>query len=96
MPKNQNRHAQVWTERSRACGDCGEDIPLTETAFYWDVSDDEVFWTGCPPRFGPICELCWEKRDNYEPPDPDGEAFRGGEAAAFTADQQARLQRDAK
>jgi Zn-finger nucleic acid-binding protein len=34
--------------------------------------------------------------DNYEPPDPDGEAFRGREAAAFEAEQMARIQRKLK
>ena len=33
---------------------------------------------------------------NYEPPEPDGEAFRGGEAAGFRAEQQAQHQRDLK
>jgi hypothetical protein len=31
-----------------------------------------------------------------EPPEPDGECFRGGEAAAFEAEQQARIQRELK
>lgn len=35
------------------------------------------------------CEDC-------EPPEPDGEAFRGGEAAAYERDQQAAIQRDLK
>jgi hypothetical protein len=34
-----------------------------------------------------LCELCIED-DNREPGEPDGEAFRGGEAAAFARDQQ--------
>ena len=33
---------------------------------------------------------------DYEPPEPDGEAFRGGEAAAFERETQARIQRDLK
>jgi hypothetical protein len=33
---------------------------------------------------------------DYEPPEPDGECFRGGEAAAFERDQQARIQRELK
>jgi uncharacterized Zn finger protein (UPF0148 family) len=33
---------------------------------------------------------------NYEPPEPDGEAFRGGEAAAYSAEEQARIQRELK
>jgi hypothetical protein len=39
---------------------------------------------------------CKECLDNYEPPDPDGECFRGGEAAAYEAETQARIQRDLK
>ena len=35
------------------------------------------------------CEDC-------EPPEPDGEAFRGGEAAAYEAEQMARIQRTLK
>lgn len=31
-----------------------------------------------------------------EPSEPDGECFRGGEAAAFLADEQARIQRELK
>jgi RecJ-like exonuclease len=39
------------------------------------------------------CHECW---DNYEPDDPDGEAFRGGEASSFEAETQARIQRELK
>lgn len=46
-------------------------------------------------------ELCtrvypnWSNEDPVpdEPPEPDGECFRGGEAAAYLADQQAAAQR---
>ena len=34
-----------------------------------------------------LCADCFKARDNYEPPDADGEAFRGGEAAAYQAEQ---------
>ena len=33
---------------------------------------------------------------NDEPPDPDGECFRGGEAADALAEEQARIQRELK
>lgn len=33
---------------------------------------------------------------NYEPPEHDGETFRGGEADAFTREQQADIMRDLK
>ena len=39
------------------------------------------------------CDECWRDADNYEPPEPDGECFRGGEAAAFLAEQQAEAMR---
>ena len=35
------------------------------------------------------CEDC-------EPPEPDGECFRGGEAAGYLAEQQAKIQRELK
>lgn len=42
-------------------------------------------WT---PDNGPEhCVFCGTERE-YEPPEPDGEEFRGGEAAAFLRDQQ--------
>jgi len=39
-------------------------------------------------RFNEACER--------EPDEPDGECFRGGEAEAYTAEQQARIQRELK
>lgn len=36
------------------------------------------------------CRAC---ETNYEPPEPDGEDFRGGEAAAFQREQMAEWQR---
>jgi hypothetical protein len=33
---------------------------------------------------------------NYEPPDDDGECFRGGESAAYEASEMARIQRELK
>lgn len=41
------------------------------------------------PCTQPDCEVCWPD----EPPEPDGECFRGGEAAAFEAEQMAEWQR---
>ena len=60
--------------------DCGE--PATTT---WDEGSEYAFWTQ-RPRYTPVCAECWAKRDNYDSPDPDGEAFRGGEAAAYLAE----------
>ena len=36
------------------------------------------------------------RRIDREPPEPDGECFQGGEAAAYEAQQQARIQRELK
>ncbi len=70
-----------------SCADCGEPATMD-----WDEGPDYAFWTS-EPRRTPICDDCWEKRDNREPPEPDGEAFRGGEAAAYQAEQMAAAQR---
>ena len=69
------------------CEDCGE---CSTGAF--DEGWDYAFWTS-RPRFTPICDDCKTRRENDEPPEPDGEAFRGREAAAFLAEQQAAAQR---
>jgi hypothetical protein len=45
------------------------------------------------PCCDPDCEKCWPDR---EPPDPDGECFRGREYASALAEQQARIQRELK
>ena len=37
-----------------------------------------------------------EASERDEPDEPDGECFRGGEAAAFERDEQARIQRELK
>lgn len=72
------------------CNECGE--PAT---CEWDEGADYAYWTN-GERFTPVCADCWTVRDNEEPPEPDGEAFRGGEAAAFNRDEMARIQRELK
>lgn len=67
--------------------DCGE--PGTTV---WRHSDDEVFWTRCPLEVV-LCSDCWTRRDNREPAEPDGEAFRGGEAEAYWNEQMAQWQK---
>ena len=63
-----------------------------EYAYPPDYSDldPDVFCTkhGKPlaTKYASWCEDC-------EPPDDDGEAFRGGEAAAFEREQMAHIQR---
>jgi hypothetical protein len=45
----------------------------------------------------PLSHPCFGEPDvDYEPPEPDGECFRGGEAAAYNAEEQARIQRELK
>lgn len=77
----------------RTCLDCYEDIPQTETAFFVPTSPDEQFWLGKSATEGPLCADCKVKRENAEPADPDGECFRGVEAAAFEAEQMAAERR---
>jgi hypothetical protein len=81
-----DRHASM-----DICIDCYEQIEGTR--HYIPTPLDEQFWTGASPMTGPLCEGCKGKRDNYEPPEPDGEAFRGGEAAAYQAEQMERARR---
>lgn len=52
----------------------------------WDEGEDYAFWTR-HPRYTPVCAECYQRKDNAEPPEPDGEAFRGNEAAAYRAEQ---------
>lgn len=58
----------------------------------WDEGPDYAFWTS-QPRYTPVCGECYIRRDNYEPPEPDGEAFRGNEAAAYQAEQMEKARR---
>ena len=44
----------------------------------------------CPDCRDNLAEAAWERQQE------DGERFRGGEAAAFEAEQQARIQRELK
>lgn len=68
------------------CEDC-EDAVAIRT---WDT--DPYGYGPMSERYVSLCGECWTARDNYEPPEPDGEAFRGGEAAAYEAESQARIQ----
>ena len=49
---------------STACTDC--DAPATRQ---WDLGDQHAFWMGY--RFEPVCDACYQDRDNWEPADPD-------------------------
>lgn len=48
--------------------------------------------------FCPYCgkKLAQESYHDREPPEPDGECYRGGEAASALAEEQARIQRELK
>ena len=70
------------------CARC-EDEPATRE---WDRGEDYAFWTREPRRI-PVCDACYRYYDNYEPPEPDGECFRGREAAAFLSEQLDRAMR---
>lgn len=63
------------------CHDCAEWGEQTTATRTWDRGYDFAFWTH-EVQVIAVCEEHWHRRDNYEPPEPDGEAFRGGEAAA--------------
>lgn len=49
-----------------------------------------------PHRGHDRCLECLVAAGDYEPPEPDGECFRGGEAAAYQAEEMARVQRELK
>lgn len=64
-------------------------------------TDPSDYW--CPkcehPRDACICEQYGPDDDigkDREPPDPDGECFRGSEYASALAEEQARIQRELK
>lgn len=66
-----------------ACDDCGELATTVGKEYTWH---DRYYLV-------PLCAVCLTRRENREPPEPDGEAFRGGEAAAYENEQMARWQR---
>jgi len=49
----------------------------------------------CGFTYGTHSDDCSQHPD-YEPPEPDGEDFRGDEAAAYEAEEMARIQRTLK
>lgn len=57
----------------------------------WDCCDEHE--TAFPR--GEACPGCVGDMD-IEPPEPDGECYRGGEAAGALAEEQARIQRELK
>jgi hypothetical protein len=67
------------------CPECGE-------ACERDEVDNGVGMEPCGPWGCPECQW-FEGKEPREPGDPDGEAFRGGEAAAYEREQMAGWQR---
>lgn len=56
----------------------------------FDDLDPDVF---CLKHGKPLATKCASYCEDCEPPEPDGEDFRGGEAAGYGAEQQAAAQR---
>lgn len=76
----------------KTCYDCTEWGEDRHAVARWD-NREVHYYLPHEPEWLDLCAEHFSKRDNYEPPDPDGEAFRGGEAAAFAAEQMAAAQR---
>jgi hypothetical protein len=77
--------ADLFCEKC-AC-ECGE--PATQ---FFDEGEQYARYTG-EPRHTPVCAACFTRKDNEEHPEPDGEAFRGGEAAAYEREQMEQARR---
>lgn len=82
-----------------ACADCGA---KTECPGTWEENYDgepevicpEFHLVGGTTNGDFTCQACeWKREDHTEPDEPDGEAFRGGEAAAVQRDQMIDAQR---
>lgn len=84
------------------CRVCGHNVPRSGYPRYYCCNGDMC---GCGGGTLPdnVCSSsCLENEDSLvplevleddEPPEPDGECFRGGEAAAYEAEQMAQWQR---
>lgn len=73
--------------------DTSENVARPTDPKYCRCSDPENCTEAIP---GYICKAGLTCDPDYEPPEPDGEDFRGGEAAAYSAEEQARIQRELK
>lgn len=61
---------------------------------HWTGDDDREANMECTDEAETCgCKDCRDWRENREPDDADGEAFRGGEAAAYEREQQVAAQR---
>lgn len=85
--------------RDKRCIACGGELPLPTWSGqpYICCSGNDC---GCGGGVLPVefCSVdCWENYDpDREPPEPDGEFFRGAEAASALAEEQAWIQRNLK
>lgn len=76
---------------------CGQ-VLISEDEYDRQMSRPDLLW--CCPHCGSTASF----DDDYfeethcpdEPREPSGECFRGGEAAAYEAEEQARIQRELK
>jgi len=59
------------------CFDCQDERGIRA----WTFSPEERRWSIGLPATVLLCYSCWNKRDNYEPPDPDGEEMFRDRAA---------------
>ena len=88
-----------WPDGWGRCCICGEDCDeqdydaRTRTSTHRECLDPDVW---CLRHGKPLATKCASYCEDCEPPEPDGEAFRGGEAAAYEAEQMARIQRTLK
>lgn len=77
-----------WRQRSVLLPD-GMAFAIDTATIYCPECDEDL---GTPHRPGCVTG----GTAPAEPPEPDGEAFRGGEAAAYEAEQMAKIQRELK
>lgn len=80
----------------QACGLVG----LTDREYTRQLAKPDVGWwcphCGSSAAYDDVASEEAQGVNDDEPPEPDGECFRGGEAAAYEAEEQARIQRELK
>lgn len=85
--------------RDKRCIACDGELPLPTWAGQPYICCSGID-CGCGGGVLPIdfCSVdCWENyHPDREPPEPDGECYRGGEAESALAESQARIQRELK
>lgn len=87
-------HGDSWPGQTP----CGQ-VPLSESEYDRQMRRPDSLWM-CP-RCGSTATFdddYFEKvrEIDREPPEPDGECYRGGEAESAMAEEQARIQRELK